>query len=69
MWFVNYYRRMKFAIPVIAAVPPETKIYAHPMETDMDETDKSVKENKEKSKNCFSRKRAAIKRKITKICR
>ena len=56
MWFVNYYRRMKFAIPVIAAVPPETKIYAHPMETDMGETDKSVKENKEKSKTVFKKK-------------
>lgn len=66
MWFVNYYRRMKFAIPVIAAVPPETKIYAHPMETDMDETDKSVKENKEKSKTVFQEKERLLKERLQK---
>lgn len=66
MWFVNYYRRMKFAIPVIAAVPPETKIYAHPMETDMGETDKSVKENKEKSKTVFQEKERLLKERLQK---
>ena len=39
MWFVNYYRRMKFAIPVIAVAPLEAKVYANPEKTDFDETD------------------------------
>lgn len=42
MWFVNYYRRMKFAIPVIAVAPLEAKVYANPEKTDFDETDRVV---------------------------
>ncbi|WP_294501028.1 helix-turn-helix transcriptional regulator [uncultured Bacteroides sp.] len=38
MWFVNYYRRMKFAIPVIAAMPQEADVCAIP-ETVLAKTD------------------------------
>ncbi|MFS3007306.1 helix-turn-helix domain-containing protein [Bacteroides thetaiotaomicron] len=71
MWFVNYYRRMKFAIPVIAAVPPEAKIYANPVktnmrETDFGETDKSVKENKEEPETVFHTKEQLLKERLQK---
>lgn len=66
MWFVNYYRRMKFAIPVIAAVPPEAKVYATPIETDMVETGKSVKEDKETPETIFLTKEQLLKERLQK---
>lgn len=66
MWFVNYYRRMKFAIPVIAAVPPEAKVYATPIETDMVETGKSVKEDKEAPETIFLTKEQLLKERLQK---
>ena len=66
MWFVNYYRRMKFAIPVIAAVPPEAKVYASPIETDMVETGKSVKEDKETPETVFLTKEQLLKERLQK---
>lgn len=66
MWFVNYYRRMKFAIPVIAAAPPEAKVYATPIETDMVETGKSVKEDKETPETIFLTKEQLLKERLQK---
>ena len=66
MWFVNYYRRMKFAIPVIVAVPPEAKVYATPIETDMVETGKSVKEDRETPETIFLTKEQLLKEKLQK---
>ena len=66
MWFVNYYRRMKFAIPVIAAVPPEAKVYATPIETDMVETGKSVKEDRETPETIFLTKEQLLKERLQK---
>lgn len=66
MWFVNYYRRMKFAIPVIVAVPPEAKVYATPIETDMVETGKSVKEDRETPETIFLTKEQLLKERLQK---
>ena len=71
MWFVNYYHRMKFAIPVIAVVPPEAKVYANPAETDsgetdFGETDKSVKEDKEEPETIFLTKEQLLKERLQK---
>ena len=66
MWFVNYYRRMKFAIPVIVAVPPEAKVYVTPIETDMVETGKSVKEDRETPETIFLTKEQLLKERLQK---
>ena len=66
MWFVNYYRRMKFSIPVIVAVPPEAKVYATPIETDMVETGKSVKEDRETPETIFLTKEQLLKERLQK---
>lgn len=66
MWFVNYYRRMKFAIPVIAAAPPEAKVYVTPIETDMVETGKSVKEDRETPETIFLTKEQLLKERLQK---
>lgn len=66
MWFVNYYRRMQFAIPVIAAAPPEAKVYVNPAETDMGETDKSVKEDKREPETVFLTKKQLLKERLQK---
>lgn len=66
MWFVNYYRRMKFAIPVIADAPLEVKVYTNPTETDFGETDKSVKEDKEEPEPIFLTKEQLLKERLQK---
>lgn len=66
MWFVNYYRRMKFVIPVMAVALSEVKAYENTAGTVIVETDEPIKESKEELKAGILTKKQVLKERLQK---